>query len=168
MALGVVATTAALVAIEALVRQQGPVMFFQSGGCCDCSLPMCFADGEFIVGDHDILLGIIGGCPFYIDHRQYEAWKHTQLIVDVARATQRGSASRGREQALHHQVAVFGTDELASRKDGYSPEAGPSSQEVPPRFGITATSSTVIFPSWEALSADARPSAHVFNRWIED
>jgi hypothetical protein len=58
-------------------------MFFQSGGCCDGSLPMCFADGEFVIGSHDVLLGEVGGCPFYIDARQYRVWKHTQLILDV-------------------------------------------------------------------------------------
>jgi uncharacterized protein (DUF779 family) len=80
---GVVAEPAALDAIATLVAERGPVMFFQSGGCCDGSLPMCFEDGEFLVGDHDVLLGQVGGAPFYIDGRQYEVWKHTQLILDV-------------------------------------------------------------------------------------
>ena len=79
----VVATPAALEAIARLVAARGPVMFFQSGGCCDGSLPMCFAAGEFVVGDHDVLLGALGGAPFYIDHRQYETWRHTQLILDL-------------------------------------------------------------------------------------
>ena len=79
----VVATPAALEAIAQLVVERGPVMFFQSGGCCDGSLPMCFADGEFVIGSHDVLLGEVGGCPFYIDARQYRVWKHTQLILDV-------------------------------------------------------------------------------------
>ena len=65
-------------------------MFFQSGGCCDGSLPMCFSDGEFIVSDHDVLLGRVGASPFYIDHRQYEAWKHTQLILDVGEGDPEG------------------------------------------------------------------------------
>ena len=69
------------------------MMFFQSGGCCDGSLPMCFDDGEFIIGDHDVLLGHVGGCPFYIDHRQFEAWKHTQLILDVGEGDRRASHS---------------------------------------------------------------------------
>ena len=79
----VVATPAALEAIAQLVAESGPFMFFQSGGCCDGSLPMCFADGEFVIGSHDVLLGEVGGCPFYIDARQYRVWKHTQLILDV-------------------------------------------------------------------------------------
>ncbi len=58
-------------------------MFHQSGGCCDGSAPMCFPQGEFIVGDRDVLLGEIGGAPFYISAPQFEYWKHTQLIIDV-------------------------------------------------------------------------------------
>lgn len=44
---------------------------------------MCYAQGEFLIGDHDVLLGEIGGCPFYISKPQFEYWKHTQLIIDV-------------------------------------------------------------------------------------
>jgi len=86
----VVATPAALEAIARLVAERGRVMFFQSGGCCDGSLPMCFDEGEFIIADHDVLLGEVGGCPFYIDFRQYEVWKHTQLILDVGEGEPEG------------------------------------------------------------------------------
>ncbi len=79
----VVATPAALAAIAGLVRERGPLMFFQSGGCCDGSLPMCFAEGELLVGDNDERLGDVGGCPFYMDRRQYRSVAHLQLILDV-------------------------------------------------------------------------------------
>jgi uncharacterized protein (DUF779 family) len=79
----VIATDAALELIEKLKNKHGPLMFHQSGGCCDGSSPMCFAEGEFIQGDQDVHLGDIGGCPFYISESQYEYWKHTQLIIDV-------------------------------------------------------------------------------------
>ncbi|MEJ8547800.1 DUF779 domain-containing protein [Brevibacillus borstelensis] len=85
----VVATPEALVWIDKLREQHGPLMFHQSGGCCDGSAPMCYPQGEFRVGDQDVLLGEIGGCPFYIGAAQYEYWKHTQLIIDVV--TGRGS-----------------------------------------------------------------------------
>jgi hypothetical protein len=58
-------------------------MFHQSGGCCDGSAPMCYPRGELLVGDADVLLGAIGGCPFYIGRAQFEYWRHTQLIIDV-------------------------------------------------------------------------------------
>lgn len=79
----VVATPAALELIELLKDKHGPLMFHQSGGCCDGSSPMCFPAGEFKIGSQDVLLGEIADCPFYISASQYEYWKHTQLIIDV-------------------------------------------------------------------------------------
>ncbi|MFM1654855.1 DUF779 domain-containing protein [Brevibacillus sp. B_LB10_24] len=79
----VLATEAALQLIERLKEKHGPLMFHQSGGCCDGSSPMCFPLGEFMVGDSDVCLGEIGGCPFYMSRAQYEYWKHTQLVIDV-------------------------------------------------------------------------------------
>ncbi|MCL1500779.1 DUF779 domain-containing protein [Xanthomonas nasturtii] len=79
----VTATLAALQLIDTLRARHGDVVFHQSGGCCDGSSPMCFAVGEFLVGDRDVLLGEIGGAPFYISAPQFECWKHTQLIIDV-------------------------------------------------------------------------------------
>jgi uncharacterized protein (DUF779 family) len=79
----VVATPATLELIELLKAQHGDLMFHQSGGCCDGSSPMCYPRGEFRVGGQDVLLGDIGGCPFYIGAAQFEYWQHTQLIIDV-------------------------------------------------------------------------------------
>jgi hypothetical protein len=79
----VLATDAALDLIESLTRQHGPLMFHQSGGCCDGSSPMCYPDGEFKTGGNDVRLGEIGGCNFFMDADQFEYWKHTQLIIDV-------------------------------------------------------------------------------------
>ena len=79
----VTATPAALDLIAELVGEYGPILFHQSGGCCDGSSPMCYPAGEFIVGDHDGRMGEIGGMPFYISESQYEAWKHTDLVIDV-------------------------------------------------------------------------------------
>ncbi|WP_434030028.1 DUF779 domain-containing protein [[Pseudomonas] boreopolis] len=79
----VVATPAALALIERLRARHGPLLFHQSGGCCDGSSPMCFPVGEFVVGDRDVLLGRIGGARFYIGPAQFEYWKHTQLVIDV-------------------------------------------------------------------------------------
>ena len=59
-------------------------MFFQSGGCCDGSSPMCFAYGELLLGPNDLLLGDVDGCPFYIDSEQYERWNRPALALDVA------------------------------------------------------------------------------------
>jgi uncharacterized protein (DUF779 family) len=80
----ITATPAAREAISRLrAARGGPVMFVQSGGCCAGSTPMCFPEGEFLIGDIDILLGDIDGCPFYIDKRLDEAWHQDQFLLDV-------------------------------------------------------------------------------------
>jgi len=79
----VLVTDAALALIERLRAKHGPLMFHQSGGCCDGSSPMCYPQGEFRVGGSDVKLGEIGGVPFYMDADQFDYWKHTQLIIDV-------------------------------------------------------------------------------------
>ena len=58
-------------------------MFHQSGGCCDGSSPMCYPASEFLVGDHDVKLGEIGGAHFFMSASQFDYWKHTQLVIDV-------------------------------------------------------------------------------------
>ncbi|UKE69559.1 DUF779 domain-containing protein [Xanthomonas cerealis pv. cerealis] len=77
------ATVPALQLIDTLRARHGPLLFHQSGGCCDGSSPMCYPQDDFIVGDRDVQLGEIGGAPFYIGASQFDYWKHTQLIIDV-------------------------------------------------------------------------------------
>lgn len=79
----VTATPAALALLAEIVADHGPVLFHQSGGCCDGSSPMCYALGDFLLGERDVRLGEIGGMGFYISQSQYDAWKHTDLIIDV-------------------------------------------------------------------------------------
>ena len=90
----VVATREAEDLIARLKEKHGPLLFHQSGGCCDGSSPMCFPLTEFRTGPSDVLLGGIAGCPFYIGAAQFEYWAHTQLIIDVVPG--RGSALLGR------------------------------------------------------------------------
>jgi uncharacterized protein (DUF779 family) len=79
----VTATPAALALIAEIEADHRPILFHQSRGCCDGSSPMCYPQGDFIVGDRDVLLGRIGNVPVYINEAQFEAWRHTQLILDV-------------------------------------------------------------------------------------
>ncbi|HWD01937.1 MAG TPA: DUF779 domain-containing protein [Amycolatopsis sp.] len=77
-----------------LVAVHGPVMFHQSGGCCDGSAPMCYPLGEFKVGERDVHLGDlpvdgIAAVPVWMSGPQFEYWKHTHLTIDVV--TGRGS-----------------------------------------------------------------------------
>ncbi|GAB3540903.1 DUF779 domain-containing protein [Spirosoma fluminis] len=77
------ATPAAIDVIRRLRDQHGPLMFHQSGGCCDGSSPMCFAKGDFIVGASDVWLGQIEDCDFWMSEDQFTYWKHTHLTIDV-------------------------------------------------------------------------------------
>jgi uncharacterized protein len=82
-------TPAAAALIRKLRADHGPLMFHQSGGCCDGSAPMCYQNGEFRTGGSDVLLeslrveGVAEEVPFWMSAAQYEAWRHTRLIVDV-------------------------------------------------------------------------------------
>jgi uncharacterized protein (DUF779 family) len=79
----VIATPKAVELIERLIASNGPLLFHQSGGCCDGSSPMCYPLAEFKTGAQDVLLGHIANCPVFIGAAQYELWAHTQLIIDV-------------------------------------------------------------------------------------
>ena len=82
-------TAAAAELLRRLTGQYGPLMFHQSGGCCDGSSPMCYPEGEFLTGEADILLdelpvpGLDRPVPFWMSVSQYEYWKYTHLTVDV-------------------------------------------------------------------------------------
>lgn len=69
--------------VRDLVREHGPLVFHQSGGCCDGSAPMCFPEKEFRLGARDVFLGTIVDTPFYMGAAQFEFWKHTHLTIDV-------------------------------------------------------------------------------------
>ena len=72
--------------LRTLQERYGPLMFHQSGGCCDGSSPMCYPAGDFIVGDRDVLLAVLDvgdGVPVWISGPQFDTWKHTQLVIDV-------------------------------------------------------------------------------------
>ena len=101
----VVATDAAIEEIRRLKAERGPVEFFQSGGCCDGSSPMCFEAGEFRVGSHDLLLGEIEGCPFYVDEEQYERWGKPSFVLDVGPGAGSGMSLEGIHD-LHFRLAI--------------------------------------------------------------
>jgi uncharacterized protein (DUF779 family) len=110
----VVATLAALQLVEQLKQKHGALMFHQSGGCCDNSAANCYLPGEITMGAGDVLLGEIGGCPFYISTSQYEYWKHTQLIIDVIDGQGGTFSLEGPEgKAFHTRSRVFSEAERA-------------------------------------------------------
>ncbi|QOF73368.1 DUF779 domain-containing protein [Aminobacter sp. SR38] len=77
------ATPEAIAFLNEIIAEHGPVLFHQSGGCCDGSSPMCYRRNDYIIGDRDVQLGSIGDTPVYISESQYEAWKNTELTIDV-------------------------------------------------------------------------------------
>ncbi|MDF0700538.1 DUF779 domain-containing protein [Rhizobium sp. MC63] len=114
----VLATDAALDLIAEIRRDHPDILFHQSGGCCDGSSPMCYPANEFMVGDSDVKLGEIGGVPVYISASQFEAWKHTQLIIDVVPG--RGgmfSLDNGREKRFLTRSRLFGDGEACAVPD---------------------------------------------------
>jgi uncharacterized protein (DUF779 family) len=116
----VIATASADALIERLRQKHGPVLFHQSGGCCDGSSPMCYPQDDFIVGDNDVQLGVIADAPFYMSPSQYEYWKHTQLIIDVVEG--RGgmfSLDNGEGVRFLTRSRLFSDEEIAQlQKDG--------------------------------------------------
>ena len=76
-------TAAAAQVIDDLRQVHGPLMFHQSGGCCDGSAPMCYAQGDLILGPADVRLGEVHGCPFYMSDFQFQYWQYTHLTLDV-------------------------------------------------------------------------------------
>ncbi len=79
-------TPAAVDVVRRLQADHGPVMFHQSGGCCDGSAPMCFPAGEFLTSDADVLLGTLdvdGPVAVWMSREQFAYWSHTHLTIDV-------------------------------------------------------------------------------------
>jgi uncharacterized protein (DUF779 family) len=86
----ITATPEAVAALERLVVAHGPLALFQSGGCCDGSLPLCLLAGELMPGTSDLLLGEVAGVPFYIDAEQFHRWGDPAFVLDVTRGAPEG------------------------------------------------------------------------------
>ena len=111
----VIATEAATDLIAEIRADHPDILFHQSGGCCDGSSPMCYPASDFRVGERDVKLGEIDGVPVYISASQFEAWRHTQLILDVVPG--RGgmfSLDNGREKRFLTRSRVLTEEELAA------------------------------------------------------
>jgi uncharacterized protein (DUF779 family) len=133
------ATAGAMELLRRLGGIHGALMMHQSGGCCDGSSPMCYPAGEFIVGDRDVLLGLLDlrlgvddipddlpdgddAVPVWISGSQFEAWKHTQMVLDVVPGRGSGFSletpeglrflSRGRAFTPEENDALKGTAPL--------------------------------------------------------
>ncbi|GAB3189359.1 DUF779 domain-containing protein [Nesterenkonia suensis] len=77
-----------------------PLMFHQSGGCCDGSAPMCYTQGTFLTGPSDVLLGQLDAgtgepVPVWISRAQFEYWSHTHITIDVTTGRGAGFSIEG-------------------------------------------------------------------------
>lgn len=114
----VVATEAALAVLGRLQERHGPLILFQSGGCCDGSSPMCFPAGELLLGPNDLLLGEVEGCPFYVDTEQYERWNRPELVLDVGPGAGSGFSLEGVDDLHFRLVARAGRTETVTAGPG--------------------------------------------------
>jgi uncharacterized protein len=86
----ITATPRATDMLRRLVLRHGPLALFQSGGCCDGSLPLCLLADDLAPGPGDVLLGEVAGVPFYIDAEQYHRWSEPEFVLDVASGAPEG------------------------------------------------------------------------------
>jgi hypothetical protein len=122
----VLSTPSADELIARLTQKHGPLMFHQSGGCCDGSAPMCFPKGEFKVGAQDVLLGTVaGGVQVWIGQAQFEYWRHTQVTIDVVPGRGAGMSLEGPE-GLRFMIRsrVFTDSEAATLEAAGEPQRG--------------------------------------------
>lgn len=77
------ATPKALELIKELAQEHGDLMFYQAGGCCEGTQPMCFKKGGYFPRMRDVLIGELLGYDFWIDHNLFEYWKHAHFELDV-------------------------------------------------------------------------------------
>lgn len=110
--------------LRKLTSIHGPLMFHQSGGCCDGSAPMCYPAGEFRVGGADVLLGelqidqIAEPIKVWISLEQFEYWKHTHITIDVVPGRGGGFSLETPEGLRFIIRSRIFTDEEARALDG--------------------------------------------------
>ena len=117
----VAVTASAEAMLKKLEEMHGPLVFHQSGGCCDGSSPMCFPRGEFKIGQRDVYLGTIANTPFYIGGEQFEYWKHTQLTIDVVPGRGSGFSVESPEGVRFLTRSRLFSDEEASALEAEGP-----------------------------------------------
>ena len=125
-------TPAAAAMMRQLRGQHGPLMFHQSGGCCDGSAPMCFPDGDFKLGGSDVHLGDLHveglekPVGFHMSESQYEYWKHTRLTIDAVPGRGAGFSVEAPEgMRFLTRSRLFTDDEWAALEAAGPPARGP-------------------------------------------
>ncbi|WP_417259700.1 DUF779 domain-containing protein [Celeribacter sp.] len=110
----VVATEAALALLDEIRADHGDVIFVQSGGCCDGSSPMCYKEGDYLIGSRDVHLGDVAGVPVWISETLFEIWRNSQMILDAGDGNGAGfSLDTGRGRCFHSKSRLFTDEEYA-------------------------------------------------------
>lgn len=132
--------------LRRLVGSHGPVMFHQSGGCCDGSAPMCYPSGDFLLGDADVHLGDLDvglpdvAVPVWMSRSQFEYWSHTHLTIDVVPGRGAGFSLEAPEGVRFLIRSRLLTDDEAGRleattspRPGSRPAGPDTPTKAPPR-----------------------------------
>lgn len=99
--------------LEKLKKIHGPLLFYQSGGCCEGSAPLCLPQGDYKIGSNDVFLGWVAGVPFYMSESQFQYWQHTQLIIDVVSGGGNAFSVESPEGiSFHTRSHIFSDDEM--------------------------------------------------------
>jgi len=137
MPIRVITTPEAAALIRRLKDEHGPLIFHQSGGCCEGTAPMCFRERTFRVGVRDVLLGVIEGCPFYVGGSEFDYWAYCELTIDV---THGGGDSFSLEAAdgvrFFTRSRLF-TDAEAARLDARGPPPTGPDAFTAPQSGVS-------------------------------
>ena len=174
----VAVTPAAEELLRSLAARHGPLMFHQSGGCCDGSSPMCYPVGMFRTGPGDVLLGtleVAGTAPVevYMSRSQFEYWKCTHLTIDVVEGRGSGfsvevpegkrflTRSRMFTDAELRAFGLLPTAEqpTAGQPTAEQPTAGQPAGEQPTAGQPSGEQPTAEQPTGEQPTA-AQPAAH--------
>ena len=94
-----------------MVEMHGDLLFYQSGGCCEGSAPLCLPRRDYRIGDSDVYLGLICETPFYMSSSQFDYWKHTQLVIDVIDGFGNAFSVESPEGVSFHTRSNIFTDE---------------------------------------------------------
>ncbi len=113
----VIATKEAIELIGKLQKEYGEILFHQSGGCCEGSVPLCYKIDDFNIGSNDVELGELSGAKFYMAKSQYEYYKHTQIILEASNGNgSEFSLEYGSGSKFTFTLRLFNDEEISNLK----------------------------------------------------
>ncbi len=116
MSARVSATPAAQALIKKLTAEHGPIVFLQSGGCCEGSGPLCMPAHEVKPSAMDVILGeLTAGAVYYMSDSHFSFAENMHTILDAVPGSS-GSFSLdcGSGMAFITRGRLFSDEELAN------------------------------------------------------